>query len=370
LIPLATLKSFLPVKHADTDFIEVSEQDAVRDLIRNWLKDQNPVQLNGQAVEAVFTRIDFHGLDLIDFARMAEQQRVSLASGRVGIILTYPCPDDTLTSAEVSWNLFNSSIVRIEAVVLSYPDQLQKFEFSRFQTDEENVLRWTIPSDALPAEVTAVAVENMQRPTWRVSWVGGASLLATVVLFLTLPASRRGLVTMAGLFVAAASWWLFPVTIDDPFTAPPELPSATTDDIVRQLLAGTYRSLDFGTEQRVYDSLSNSVDGDLLEQLYVDLRKSLENREQGGAVGRVRSMTVNSVEPVARTQGDPQWPAFDCHSTWTVAGTVEHWGHVHERTNQFQATLRIEPRDNNWKITSLAIDSQEQLGAKTSLRGF
>ncbi|MCA9060658.1 MAG: hypothetical protein KDA85_19235, partial [Planctomycetaceae bacterium] len=58
LIPLATLKTFLPLQHAAPDFVEVAEQEAVRDLIREWLQNQNPVTLNGTTVAPVVSRID------------------------------------------------------------------------------------------------------------------------------------------------------------------------------------------------------------------------------------------------------------------------------------------------------------------------
>ncbi|MCX7385070.1 MAG: hypothetical protein NTX48_00275 [Planctomycetales bacterium] len=62
------------------------------------------------------------------------------------------------------------------------------------------------------------------------------------------------------------------------------------------------------------------------------------------------------------------WPGFEYSSTWTVAGTVEHWGHIHERQNRFDAVFTIEPRDGNWKITRMDIANQQQIAAKTRLR--
>jgi glycosidase len=67
---------------------------------------------------------------------------------------------------------------------------------------------------------------------------------------------------------------------------------------------------------------------------------------------------------------DNPWPAFAIRATWQVAGTVEHWGHVHERENQFEAVFSIKPVNNNWKITRMDILGQQQKSARTTLRRF
>lgn len=130
--------------------------------------------------------------------------------------------------------------------------------------------------------------------------------------------------------------------------------------------------LDFGSEDRVFDVLSTTVDGALLEQLYVQLMDSLRVREQGGAAARIRSVDYDLVElqPRSSAAGEAAWPGFSCRVRWLVAGTVEHWGHVHERQNLFDGRLTVEPRDGEWKITHMDILGQEQKSARTTLRKF
>jgi hypothetical protein len=133
-----------------------------------------------------------------------------------------------------------------------------------------------------------------------------------------------------------------------------------------------YRSLDFGTEDRIFDVLSTTVDGPLLEQLYLQLMDSVRVREQGGAAARIRSVDYELAELLPRGTGSdtPQYPGFSCQVRWVVAGTVEHWGHVHERQNLFDGRLTVEPRDGEWKITRMDILGQEQKSARTTLRKF
>ena len=120
LVPLATLETIIPIERADPAFLEVGEQDAVRQLIREWLQDANPATINGITVAPEFSRIDFYGLNLRDFAQQKDAQRVSLSSGRVGIILRYLPENDFVRDVRLSWDRFHSSIKKIRSVVMPW----------------------------------------------------------------------------------------------------------------------------------------------------------------------------------------------------------------------------------------------------------
>lgn len=369
LIPLATLKTILPVKHNDPAFVEIEEQEAIRTLIRDWLKSENPVVINGAKVLPEFTRIDFYSLNLSDFAAQAAPQRVSLASGRVGIIMTYRTPDDVIRDAAVSWNLYYSTLTKIPAVVIGFPDRMDRFEFSRFNKAEDNTLTWKCREEDLPKPVQLVTNGIPTKPTL---WIPVATLMLAAVALVSLkirkPAARWAVVLLC-VIGSIVSWKSFGVTIDHPFKQPKPVPATEAKELFSSLHRGMYRSLDFGSEERIYDVLATSVDGKLLESLYLQLRKSLELREQGGAVARIREITYDESDLVSDKQ-TTAWPGFEMHAKWTVAGTVEHWGHVHERQNQFDAIVAIEPRDGAWKITRMDVTGQTQKSARTTLRKF
>jgi hypothetical protein len=370
LVPLATLKTFLPLKHADPAFIEVEEQEAARELIRNWLKDVNPTTINGVAVPPEFTRIDFYGLDLKDFARQADQRRVSLANGRVGIILTYRTLDDSIREATLCWDKYHASLRKVQSVVFAFTDELSRFEFSRFNQPEENILTWVCPEQHLPAPIAVVKATPAPTPTMRIPWLSISCLVLAVGSIFATDGFRRFVFPSACLLVAAASWSLVGIVIDHPWQQPAELSSSESTRIFQQLHRGMYRGLDFGSEQQIFDALQKTVDGPLLENVYLQLRESLQVRDQGGAVARVRDVEYGAEHVVQRKPDQPAWPAFQLRASWVVAGTVEHWGHVHERRNQFEALFTIEPRDGNWKICRMDVEGQSQLSAKTSLRKF
>lgn len=132
--------------------------------------------------------------------------------------------------------------------------------------------------------------------------------------------------------------------------------------------------------------MANSVDGELLGNLYRQIHQGLRMQEQGGAVSRVRAVEIlnGQAEPLPeqleskRTQAEQsqsQQPGLDDRAfayfcDWTVEGTVEHWGHIHARTNGYKARFIVEPRDGAWKITALEVRAEERVKFETSLREF
>ena len=52
---------------------------------------------------------------------------------------------------------------------------------------------------------------------------------------------------------------------------------------------------------------------------------------------------------------------FVATATWNASGSVGHWGHVHQRKNQYQAELAVAPLDGVWKLVGLEILQEERL---------
>lgn len=367
LIPLASLSTILPMVHADPSFIEIEEQDGVRQLIRDWLIDVNPTRMNGELTKPEFTRIDFYGLDLKDFAKQAEQRRVSLANGRVGIIMTYRPRNSGIQTISLTWDKFHTSLRKIQSVVFPWVGDMQKFEFSRFNEADDNVFRWTAPDSAVQLPAEAIAVDA-RLP--RISVPVGTVVLVIMAALCWISSRGTNFRIPVALLVLAGVMWPFARSeMTNRLATPPAIVAPRAAEIFQHLHGNAYRALDYGTEDRIYEVLETSVDGELLEQLYLQLRESLQIQEQGGAVARVRSVDYGDGDPV--TAGEPPaWPGFQYRGNWTVSGTVEHWGHIHERQNKFQAVFAVEPRQGHWKITNMQIEDQQSVATKTRLRKF
>ena len=46
---------------------------------------------------------------------------------------------------------------------------------------------------------------------------------------------------------------------------------------------------------------------------------------------------------------------------WIIVGTVGHWGHVHQRSNLYEADLTISAVNGAWKISDFEVLEQERL---------
>ena len=137
---------------------------------------------------------------------------------------------------------------------------------------------------------------------------------------------------------------------------------ATVDEqrsgrIVEALLHNVYRSFDYRQEGAVYDALARSISGDLLTQAYLETKRSLELRSQGGA--RVKVNDVDIVDCRPRPLGDGIGFIADCR--WNVSGSVGHWGHIHQRRNQYNALVTIRAVDGAWRITGMDLISEERM---------
>jgi hypothetical protein len=143
-------------------------------------------------------------------------------------------------------------------------------------------------------------------------------------------------------------------------------------EVLEQLQKNVYRSFAYREEDAIYDALAKSVDGPLLKRLYLEVRRGLEMQEQGGAVSRIREMEIVEGKKLPHSDGatveDERGFAYE--SRWTVAGTVEHWGHIHSRTNAYQARFLVEPRGAAWKITDMEIKDEQRVSFETTVRGL
>ena len=89
--------------------------------------------------------------------------------------------------------------------------------------------------------------------------------------------------------------------------------------------------------------------------MYLEHRRALEMEERGGARARVEAVEVQVVESVEPSEQG----GFSAVASWTVGGTVTHFGHRHFRENRYRAMVSVVPVEDFWKIRSID-DLQEE----------
>lgn len=372
LIPLLTLEESVLIARDDDEFLDIAEQDAARQQIEAYFTSGNPIEIDGLEVKPVVQRCDFYGLDFKDFAKRAERRRVSMASARVGIILSYSTkgvPD----TVKVTWNRFNDYIWTIDMVVFAF-DEVSKTVLSRL--GKKNVFEWRNPGHSAAPPLKQVDVTMPPRPHLSLPVLSFSFLLLLPLVLLTMKRRRAGLRSCLAATVtlgicAAAAWPFTRWETPHPFARPPRISDEQAEAIFASLHKNSYRAFDYRSEDDIYDALAKSTDGELLQDLYLQIRRGLEMQEQGGAVSRIREVKLldGRQEPLpAGRQDSDRGFAYRCR--WNVNGTVEHWGHIHARTNQYEAIFAVRPRDNAWKITDMELLDEKRVKFETTLRGL
>ena len=362
LVPLVTFEKWLPLERADPAFITVAEQDAARQKIGEWFRGRNPVEIDGIPVKAVLQRLQFFGLDINDFAQNAEPRRISAYQARLGIILGYPAKAPP-NRVRLTWETFHEAAPFLRSVV--FDRDLKPSE--EFFVKDKPRFEWTRegnPPAPVPFETTLVIP-----PSAGISMITLALFVAVPVfgLALRIKTGRTGwsLLGSGVLLIAGVCFWNHPSQIS--FSQPKKIDEQTITGHASTLLHNIYRAYDYKNESDVYDALEHSVAGDLLEELFLKIQAGLRMQEQGGAVARVKDVTIQDIA-VADASAHPEI-TLDC--TWRVRGTVEHWGHIHTRENEYAARMKISTTpEARGRIVGFEVTDEKRVRFETSLRMF
>jgi hypothetical protein len=276
---------------------------------------------------------------------------LDVLSATLGVIFVFPAvalPDEvTLT-----WDLFSPRIQRVPAAATDEAGPLP----SILEPDDP-VLRWQnfLKHPTLP---TLAAVGPPPGP-WLRALAGAWRWLA---LLLVAAALTQAVASLRGRPRSGRIWAVCGALAIALAAATAAQRSAGVDDdeasdILASLLHNVYRAFDFRDESTIYDVLERSASGDLLEAIYLETRQGLELASQGGARAKVKEIELISV----RSEDLDGRAGFRAHCTWNVRGSVGHWGHIHQRTNQYEAELTVAPVDGHLKIKSLELLQEERL---------
>ena len=362
LVPLLTFEKWLPLTRANPEFLEVSEQEAARKKITEWFRGRNPVEIDGVPVQPILQRLQFFGLDIRDFAQNAEPRRVSAYQARLGIILVYPAKAPP-NRVRLTWDSFQEAAPFLRSVAYDHEKNPTEEYFVRDQP------RWEWTREGNPPATRNFKTTLVTAPEKSISEKSMRFLIAAPLLALALyagllrnhPMRRIGSTIAGGACVLAGiCFWHTPGA-----ATPPNAKAVTTH--AATLLQNIYRAYDYRDKNDVYDALAHSVTGDLLEELFLKIQSDLRMQEQGGAVARVKRVRITHIEMAAPGPG-ARLPV-DC--TWRVKGTVEHWGHIHTRENEYTARIHLSttPKDRG-RIVAFEVTGEKRGHFETVVRQF
>ncbi len=364
LAPVMTLAEDLSLPGDDDGVLDVNEQHAARTPIANYFADGNPVTINGKARQPVVQRCEFHGLDMTDFARPSQPRPVPLANARVGIILSYPI-ESAPTQLQMTWNRFSDRVLGVTAVVIA-GNEITRTKLSRL--GNRNVLNWKRTEAVRERQPPqSIAVEWTKRPAPAGPWLsfvmglaGAVTALAALVRQSSIAGKSAAALLASAVVMWSATGWQQPALPASHAT----LSESQCRQVFRQLHTNTYRAFEYRTEDSIYDALAHGVEGDLLREIYLEIRRGLATEEQGGASARIDAVEIVEMQP-AEDVADV--PSFGIRCRWNVTGTIEHWGHLHRRTNQYAAHFVVSPISGFWKLAAMDVFHEQHLEAQTTV---
>jgi hypothetical protein len=358
LVPLLTFEKWLPLTRANPEFLEVAEQDAARQKIAEWFRGRNPVEIDGVPVQPVLQRLQFFGLDIRDFAQNAEPRRVSAYQARLGIILVYPAKAPP-NRVRMTWDSFHEAAPFLRSVVYDHEKDPTEEYFVRDQP------RWEWTREGNPPAAHNFKLSHLVLNSKKTSVLFIAAPLLALVVYAGMSRAstprRIGGALVAGVCAVAVASIL---------NAPTAMPNPKAKFITKHaatLLQNIYRAFDYNKESDVYDALEHSVTGELLEELFLKIQSGLRMQEQGGAVAHVKRVRIMQISPGENAE-DGRLPV-DC--TWRVIGTVEHWGHIHTRENEYSARIHLSttPEDRG-RIVGFEVTDEKRVRFETGVRQF
>ena len=367
LVPLLTLETWFPIERRNADFLEVDEQDAATDAVDSYFQDHGLVSVDGISVPAKIDRVDFYGLDFRDFAQRTERKRVGIHNARAGIILSYPAKQAP-QSVDLTWETFNNHTPLLNSVVYDHKEP----GYRHFFTPAEPSFTWQKTAIQGEPKTSTQLPRPKEQPVIKISMVSAGMFLVSFIVMARASARRSRRLGLVSVGIAIVAAVLLPqnlAAIAIPKDRPAEqiIPNEEADQVFSALHSNIYRAFDYGQDSQVYDVLDQSVGGELLETLYLKISEGLRMEEQGGAIARVSSTSIESKEIVDRSY-TLRKPQFTCQCVWNVAGTVEHWGHIHTRENQYEGQFTVSVVDNTWKITGLEVKNETRVAFQTGLR--
>ena len=344
------LQSWIDLGLSGRQTIPVDIQDELKRTAAEFLREHHVVIIDGEAIAPELARINFLDRSLRTSRVIDPPIELDINSAMLGAIFVYPVVEPLPQRVTMTWDLFNDKIQLIPAASVDQAGALPVY-----LEPDYAVLEWQnfLKNPVLPTlEVIVAPPSTVARVMLYLRWL----LLAGAMVFLIrLLYALRGEDSGRGAFyglagavlVTAAAFYLGQQAV---------VSDERGQEIVGGLLHNVYRAFDFRDESKIYDVLQQSVEGDLLTQIYLETRRGLELASQGGARAKVK--TIELTELTTRSGADA---GFVANATWTVGGAVGHWGHVHQRVNRYKADMRVQPVKGNWKLTGLDILEEERL---------
>jgi hypothetical protein len=353
------LQQWIDLGLENTEVIPLEEQEPLKQQVAKFLEDRSPVMIDGQQAEGTLDRIHFIRRSLRMTGVVDPPEDLDVNGATLGVIFVYPI-ERLPQEVSLTWDLFTPRIQQVPAAATDEAGGLPSI-----LSPNEPELQWRnfLTNPTTPA---MIAITSPETPTIVFPLVSGICFGVVVLLIpIGLWKAKQGGGRPKRLLPAGAILLVIGVlslpyartSLPNPLSRRVVVQPRNAEEVLHALLYNAYRAFDIRDESLIYDRLAASISGDLLTDVYLQVRRSTELENQGGARVKVDQVDILEVADEQATHGS-QFP-YRCR--WTAAGAVGHWGHIHRRINQYDALITIEPVNGIWKIAGIDLREEQRV---------
>jgi hypothetical protein len=330
--------------------IPIDMQGDIKLKVAEFLAQHQQVTIDGRSEDFIIDRVNFLSRTLTSSRVIDPPEELEINSAVIGAIFVYPTkalPNKVV----MDWDMWDERIQEVSAASVDQAGAFpQLLDPSWPKLEWENFLK--------NPEIPTLADLDKPPPVWLL-WLGGRQPLLWLLVGALLLA---GVVTLRGgahkkVVVVSLSLAALGIALSIYVHQHARVDQQRVTPLVTALLHNIYRAFDYRDESDIYDVLDRSVEGELLRDIYLETQRSLVLANQGGARAKVKTIELGELSAEFLTDR----PGFTATTTWTVRGSVGHWGHVHQRSNQYRGELVIEPIDGVWKLSGMELLEENRL---------
>lgn len=330
--------------------IPVAMQGEIKQKVADFLGQHQVITVDGKEPEAILDSIHFLERTLTSSRVIDPPIPLSTDAAILGAIFVYP-QKGLPQKVEMDWDLWDERVKKVPVSAVDQAGPLPSYLDPEWPTLVwENFLKSPITPSLLSI---APPVEQWKQLLAKA--FPYTLLLIALALWWLFRAIRNQQpkffsAAVAGIAIAVC---LVSVLLGESNKPDPERAKL----IVSKLLHNIYRAFDYRDEGDIYDVLDQSVTGELLTTIYLETKRSLVLANQGGAQAKVQDVVLQSLELKPLTEED----LATVEANWIVNGSVGHWGHIHQRSNRYQALLTISVDQKKWKLHEMTVLQEERL---------
>jgi hypothetical protein len=353
LIRLKDLEYWIPLEYNIDDIIRADEIDSIKNYVADFMIKRNKVIIDGIEIPPILDKVHFIRVAMSGIQIIENPSDMDFSTAIIGIILAYP-HDSIPQQVVVKWDMFNEQIDQIPCMMT---DPAGPFPYMLMKEDTALVWENFLKNYKIPT-ITEVKVQNASL------YIPFITIL--MILVLTTMLRRNGIrigkwkssnkIIGVVVIIFMLAGWLIQWRVEVPFVKQKSFDIPEAKLLMSDLLKNTYRAFDFRSESDVYDKLATSNEGELLSDIYIQTKQSMVLENQGGLQVKLKDVNIEEVKFVEKEE-----KGLIFRTKWLVQGDVGHWGHIHKRTNKYDAFIKVKPVNGIWKMYDIDIVEEARI---------